>query len=131
MVADPEKQYPRIVCRNLDHFEPVILPEESREAAALLYQNLRPSGNIALLDSDTPAPRTAADDERSGRDVEQRQERPDDGGNSGEQIGVTMAIHRVGNNFGGYFQVMVPTTRAVGGAEKSSHVLTGRCRRVC
>ena len=65
MVADPEKQYPRIVCRNLDHFEPVILPEESREAAALLYQNLRPSGNIALLDSDTPAPRTAADDERS------------------------------------------------------------------
>ena len=115
MVADPKKQYPRIVCRNLDHFEPVILHEESREAAALLYQNLRTSGNIALLHSDTPAPRTAADDERSGRDVEQRQEQPDDGGNAGEEIGVTMAIHIVGNHFGGYFQVMVPTTRAVGG----------------
>ena len=90
MVSDTEKQYPHIVCRNLIHFEPVLLPEESREAAlAHLYQRLR-----------TSAPRIAADDERCGRDVEQRQERLDENGSAGEQIAVMMAIHVVANYFG-------------------------------
>ena len=76
MVSVTEKQHPRIVCRNLIHFEPVLLPEDSREAAlAHLYQRLR-----------TSAPRIAEDEERCGRDVVQRQERLDERGNAGEQI---------------------------------------------
>ena len=117
--GEPEMQYPCIVSRNINHFELISLPEESREAATHLYQRLRTSGNIALFD--TPAPRTAADDEGSGRDVEQRQERPDERGSAGEQIAVMIAINLVANNFGfslSYFQVIMPSTRAVGRCRK-------------
>ena len=74
--GNPEKQYPCIVCRNINHFERVGLPEDSREAATSLLQQLRTSGKIAFFDSDAPTSRTAAD-KKSGGDVglQERQQR--------------------------------------------------------
>ena len=74
--GNPEKQYPCIVCRNINHFERVGLPEDSREAATSLLQQLRTSGKIAFFDSDAPTPRTAADQKSEGDvGLQERQQR--------------------------------------------------------